>query len=154
MEKKVIVLFVALLSATVNLFAQEMPQPDWDAINKDVITWRRDIHHHPELSFKEVRTSNMVDSLLRSFGNIEVLRPTPTSVLGILRGAKPGKSVGFRADMDALPIQEETGLPFASGAPSVSHACGHDTHTSMLLGTAKVLAARQKNLSGTVYFIF
>ncbi|MBD0295644.1 MAG: amidohydrolase, partial [Flavisolibacter sp.] len=77
-----------------------------------------------------------------------------TSVLGILKGAKGGKTVAFRADMDALPVQEETGLPFTSKVPGVSHACGHDAHTAMLLGTAAVLSKLQKDLAGTVYFIF
>lgn len=123
-------------------------------IEKDVLKWRHHIHQHPERSFHEVATARYVDSLLKSFGNIEVSHPTPTSVLGILRGSKSGKTVAFRADMDALPVQEETGLAFASVVPGVSHACGHDAHTAMLLGTAKTLSKRQKEIHGTVYFLF
>lgn len=124
------------------------------AAARDAVEWRHHIHENPELSFEEYKTSNYVADLLASFGHIEVLRPTKTSVVGILRGGKPGKTVGFRADMDALPVQEETGFSFASKTPGVSHACGHDMHTAMLLGTAKVLASMQKELPGTVYFIF
>jgi amidohydrolase len=119
-----------------------------------VIEWRRRIHQNPELSFKETNTSNFVAETLRSFGNIEVERPTATSVIGILHGAKPGKTVAFRADMDALPVQEETGLPFTSAVQGVSHACGHDSHTAMLLGTAATLSKMQKDIRGTVYFLF
>lgn len=149
------VFYIALiLLATPSLFAQKMSPKSWEAIEKDVIEWRRHIHQHPELSFKEVETSKFVEEQLLSFGNIEVSRPTPTSVLGILKGDQPGKKVGFRADMDALPIQEETGLPFTSVCDGVSHACGHDAHTAMLLGTAKVLSQMKSQIKGTIYFIF
>ncbi|MGE9616886.1 MAG: M20 metallopeptidase family protein [Solitalea-like symbiont of Acarus siro] len=119
-----------------------------------VIQWRRHIHENPELSFKEVNTALYVENILNSLGNIEIVKPTKTSVIGILHGAKPGKVVAFRADMDALPVQEETGLPYASKVAQVSHACGHDTHTAMLLGTASVLSKIQKDVKGTIYFIF
>lgn len=120
----------------------------------EVIEWRRHIHQNPEMSYKEVNTSNYVADLLKSFGNIEVIRPTKTSVIGILKGAKPGRTVAFRADMDALPVQEETGLTFTSVHNNVSHACGHDAHTAMLLGTAKVLSEMKDQIKGTVYFVF
>lgn len=123
-------------------------------INGKVIQWRRHIHENPELSFKEKHTADYVEQKLKSFGNIETKRPTATSVIGILKGGKPGKTVAFRADMDALPIQEETGLSFASKVKNVSHACGHDAHTAMLLGTAATLSKQQKELPGTVYFVF
>lgn len=129
-------------------------QPDVQSVAGDAVQWRHHLHQNPELSFKEYKTSKYVADMLRSFGNIEVVRPTETSVIGILRGGNPGKTVGFRADMDALPVQEETGFFFASRTPGVSHACGHDMHTAMLLGTAKILASMQKELPGTVYFIF
>jgi len=119
-----------------------------------IIEWRRHIHQNPELSYEELFTSEYVTSVLESFGNIEVIWPTPTSVIGILRGGKAGSSVAFRADMDALPVPEETGLPFASVNDGVSHACGHDVHTAMLLGTAATLSSMQKQIKGTVYFIF
>lgn len=121
---------------------------------KDVIKWRKHIHQNPELSFKETATSKYVADILESFGNIEVIRPTKTSVIGILKGAKAGKTVAFRADMDALPVQEETGLPFSSKDSNVSHACGHDAHTAMLLGTAQHLSKMKNQLKGSVYFVF
>lgn len=104
--------------------------------------------------FSGKNTVAYIDSLLKSFGNIQISHPTSTSVLGILKGTRPGKTVAFRADMDALPIQEETGLPFASVVPGVSHACGHDAHTALLLGTAEVLSKMKNEIQGTVYFIF
>jgi amidohydrolase len=119
-----------------------------------VIEWRHHIHQNPELSYKEINTSAFVANTLRSFGNIEVIQPTATSVIGILHGSKQGKTVAFRADMDALPVQEETDLSFASSVAGVSHACGHDSHTAMLLGTAATLSKMQKDIHGTVYFIF
>jgi amidohydrolase len=120
----------------------------------EIIEWRRHVHQNPELSFKEENTATYVADLLKSFGNIEVIRPTKTSVLGILKGTNPGKTVAFRADMDGLPIQEETGLAFASQNKSISHACGHDAHTAMLLGTAKALSTMKGQIKGTVYFLF
>ncbi|NLE33572.1 MAG: amidohydrolase [Bacteroidales bacterium] len=119
-----------------------------------IIEWRRHIHQNPELSYEELFTSEYVTTVLESFGNIDVIWPTPTSVIGILKGSRPGRTVAFRADMDALPVQEETGLPFASVNEGVSHACGHDVHTAMLLGTAATLSSMQKQIKGTVYFIF
>ncbi|SIT83111.1 M20 metallopeptidase family protein [Pontibacter indicus] len=121
---------------------------------EEVIKWRRHIHQNPEISFKEEQTSKYVEDVLKSMGNIEVSRPAKTSVIGVLKGAKPGKTVAFRADMDALPMQEETDLPFKSKNDGVMHSCGHDAHTAMLLGTAATLSRMQKELPGTVYFIF
>ena len=131
-------------------------EPEWvrDIPADKIVEWRRHIHQNPELSYEEMFTSEYVSSVLESFGNIEVIWPTPTSVVGILRGGKPGSTVAFRADMDALPVPEETGLPFASVNEGVSHACGHDVHTAMLLGTAATLSSMQKQIKGTVYFIF
>lgn len=136
------------------LSAAGAQQTDVQSVAGNVVEWRHHLHENPELSFKEYNTGRYVADMLRSFGNIEVVRPAETSVIGILRGAKPGRTVGFRADMDALPAQEETGFSFASKTPGVSHACGHDMHTAMLLGTAKVLSGMQEELQGTVYFIF
>lgn len=125
-----------------------------NSIDNKVIEWRRHIHQNPELSFKEKNTSDYVEQILKNLGNIETMRPTPTSVIGILKGGKPGKTVAFRADMDALPVEEETGLSFASSVKGVSHACGHDAHTAMLLGAATTLSKMQKQIPGTIYFIF
>ncbi len=135
---------------------QAKKEPSWvKNIPADkIIEWRRHIHQNPELSYEELFTSEYVTSILKSFGNIEVIWPTPTSVVGILRGGKAGSTVAFRADMDALPVPEETGLPFASVNEGVSHACGHDVHSAMLLGTAATLSSMQSQLRGTVYFIF
>jgi amidohydrolase len=119
-----------------------------------IIEWRRHIHQNPELSFKEVSTSSYVEDALKTFGNIQVSRPTATSVIGILKGTKPGKTVAFRADMDGLSVQEETELSYSSKVDNVSHACGHDAHTAMLLGTAATLAKMRDQIEGTVYFIF
>ncbi len=103
-----------------------------------VVAWRRHLHQNPELSFKEEKTSQFVYDALCALGNLEVSRPTPTSVMARLIGAKPGEVLAIRADIDALPLQEETGLEFASQNPGVMHACGHDSHTAMLLGTASI----------------
>lgn len=123
-------------------------------VEQEVIAWRRHLHAHPELSFEEVETSRFVEETLRSFPGLELERPTPTAVVARLQGARPGKVIALRADMDALPIQEETGLEFASTRPGVMHACGHDAHTAMLLGAAKVLAERREALTGEVRFVF
>lgn len=157
---KVSTLLIASLFSTM-LVAQNKTSSDHSAAawmknipESEVVEWRRHIHQNPELSYKEVNTSNYVADLLKSFGNIEVIRPTKTSVIGILKGSKSGKTVAFRADMDALPVQEETGLEFSSKNNNVSHACGHDAHTAMLLGTAKILSKMKNDIKGTVYFVF
>ncbi|MED4202499.1 M20 family metallopeptidase [Neobacillus mesonae] len=125
-----------------------------EEVFQDVTEWRRYLHQHPELSFKEYNTAQFVYNTLESFGGFELSRPTKTSVTARLKGEKPGKVIALRADMDALPIKEETGLPFASENDGVMHACGHDGHTAMLLGAAKVLKEFQSSLSGEVVFIF
>jgi len=109
---------------------------------------------NPELSFEEVETSQFVYDKLLSFGGLEVYRPTKTSVIARLIGDKPGKILGLRADMDALPINEETNLAFASKKSGVMHACGHDGHTAMLLGAAKILSQRKEEIRGEIKFIF
>ena len=120
-----------------------------------VIEWRRDFHAHPELSNREERTSKRVAEHLRAMGVDDVKTGVAHhGVVGLIRGTGPGPTVALRADMDALPIQEQTGLPFASENPGVMHACGHDTHTAMLLGAAKVLVQMRDSLPGTVKLIF
>ncbi len=121
---------------------------------EDIIKWRRHIHENPELSFEEEETSKYVEDVLKSLPNMEVIRPAKTSVIGILKGTQPGKAVAFRADMDALPMQEETGVPYSSDEEGVMHSCGHDAHTAMLLGTASTLSKMRDQIKGTVYFIF
>jgi hippurate hydrolase len=120
----------------------------------DMTEWRRDLHAHPELSMQEVRTSALVQEKLRSFGVDEIITGMAShGVVGVIRCGVSGRALGLRADMDALPLQEETGLSYASRNPGMMHACGHDGHTAMLLGAAKYLA-ETRNFDGTVYVIF
>jgi len=115
---------------------------------------RRDLHRHPELSFQEYRTADVVAGILEKAG-IEVRRGVAkTGVVGILRGADDGRCVALRADMDALPIEEKTGAEYASVNPGVMHACGHDVHTTCVLGAALLLAQNRDEMAGTVVFIF
>jgi amidohydrolase len=123
-------------------------------LEQQAIAWRRHLHANPELSFEEHGTAQFVEETLRSFYGLDLERPTPTSVVAHLRCARPGKVLALRADMDALPIQEETELPFASTRPGVMHACGHDAHTAILLAAACALADRREQLSGEVRFLF
>ncbi len=133
-----------------------------DKIEPKTIAWRRDLHEHPELGNNEVRTARIIAAHLRSLG-IEVTEGVgKTGVVGVLKGGKPGPCIGLRADMDGLPVVERTGLPFASKERStyngqsvgVMHACGHDTHVSILMGVAEILAGMKKDLAGTVKFVF
>jgi hippurate hydrolase len=124
-----------------------------EALAGDMTGWRRDIHAHPELGFQEKRTSDFVAVQLESFG-IEVHRGIgKTGVVGVLRAGTSNRSIGLRADMDALPIQEANTFAHRSKHDGRMHACGHDGHTAMLLGAAKHLAATRR-FDGTVYFIF
>ncbi len=119
----------------------------------DLTAIRRDFHEHPELGMEEVRTSGIVAKLLTGWG-IEVHTGIgKTGVVGVLKGKGGGKTIGLRADMDALPIDERSNLPFASKTPGVMHACGHDAHTTMLLGAARYLA-ETRDFDGTAVFIF
>jgi len=130
-----------------NRFAELLPQ---------ITEWRRDLHMHPELQFDTHRTSGIVADKLRAFGCDEVVTGIGrTGVVGLIKGRKTasGKVVGLRADMDALPIIEDTGLEYASQTPGAMHACGHDGHTAMLLGAAQYLA-ETRNFDGTVAVIF
>mgnify|MGYP000007273814 CR=1 FL=1 len=123
------------------------------ALQPEMEVWRHDLHMHPELRFEEVRTAQQVAKLLGEWG-IEVHTGIATTgVVGVLRNGGSGRAIGLRADMDALPMPEATGLPYASVNPGVMHACGHDGHTTMLLGAAKYLA-ETRNFDGTVVFIF
>jgi amidohydrolase len=120
----------------------------------EMTAWRRDLHAHPELGFEETRTAAFVADQLTSFGLDEVHTGIArTGVVGVLRAGAGAGSIGLRADMDALPIQETTGRPYASKVAGKMHACGHDGHTTMLLGAARYLA-ETRNFDGTVYFIF
>ena len=123
---------------------------------EEISTWRRDLHAHPELRFEEYRTAAFVASKLKEFGVDEILTGFGgTGVVGVIHGQNntSGRSIGFRADMDALPIQEVNDLPHASTIPGKMHACGHDGHTSMLLGAAKYLA-ETRNFDGKIVLAF
>lgn len=125
-------------------------------MHAEIAEWRQDIHANPELRFEEHRTSAFVASKLRAFGVDEVVEGVGgTGVVGLIHGRSrsSGRTIGFRADMDALPITEATGLPHASTNTGVMHACGHDGHTSMLLGAARYMA-ETRNFNGTVAVIF
>ncbi len=123
------------------------------AIAERATELRREIHRHPELGFEEVRTAGIVERELDDLG-IERRRVAKTGVVGIIRGGLAGRTVGLRADMDALPIDEESGEPFASEVPGCMHACGHDAHTAMLLGAARSLQTARATLHGNVVLLF
>ncbi|MCB0063507.1 MAG: M20/M25/M40 family metallo-hydrolase, partial [Caldilineaceae bacterium] len=116
------------------------------AIHEQLIAWRRDIHAHPELSFQEQRTARLVADTLEGFGIEAQTGVAKTGVVGYLGEGRP--IIGIRADMDALPILETTGADYASQNDGVMHACGHDAHTAMLLGVAKLLAEMPDRPSG------
>ena len=125
-------------------------------LHNEITEWRRDLHENPEILFETHRTSAMVAEKLRAFGCEEVVEGIGrTGVVGVIKGRETGsgKVIGLRADMDALPILEETGLDYASKTPGAMHACGHDGHTAMLLGAAKYLS-ETRNFDGTVVVIF
>lgn len=145
----------------------QRPLPGIDAqlaaVTPKVIGWRRDIHRNPELGNQETRTAALVADHLRKLGFDEVRTGIAhTGVIGILKGRRPGGTVALRADMDALPIKEATGLPFASTVTAmdngksvpVMHACGHDAHTAILMGAAEVLAGMRDRIAGTVIVVF
>ena len=123
-------------------------------LEAQAIAWRRHLHAHPELSFQEHETSAFLFELLGGVDGLELERPTETSLVATLRTGRPGKTLALRADIDALPIQEETELEFASKNPGVMHACGHDGHTAMLLATLNALHERRDELTGEIRFIF
>src|SRR5687767_8834203 len=126
------------------------------ALHPEITAWRHDLHAHPELLYDVHRTAATVAERLREFGCDEVVTGIGrTGVVGVIRGRKStsGKTIGLRADMDALPIEETSGVPYASKIPGKMHACGHDGHTAMLLGAAKYLA-ETRNFDGTAVVIF
>ena len=163
---KKVLLFISLA-----LFADTYAQSDAlrnkvkqaaDMVEPKVIEWRRDFHEHPELGNRETRTAGIIAKFLQSLGMEVKTGVATTGVVGILKGGKPGPVVALRADMDGLPVVERAPLPFASKAKStyngqevgVMHACGHDTHMAILMGVAQVLSGMQKDLKGTVKFMF
>ncbi|WP_411359526.1 M20 family metallopeptidase [Pseudidiomarina salilacus] len=149
------------LFASGSAFAQD-PIRISAELEQQVIEWRRDLHQNPELSNREFRTSKVVAEHLRELGIEVQTEVAHTGVVGILKGGKPGPVIALRADMDALPVTEQTDVPFKSTATAeyrgeevgVMHACGHDLHVAMLMGAAEQLAAMQDDIEGTVMFIF
>src|SRR5512147_1469888 len=133
-----------------------------DAVEPRVVAWRRDFHEHPELGNRETRTARIVADHLRGLGFEVREKVAHTGVVGVLTGGRPGPVVALRADMDALPVTEEVDVPFASRvrtewngqACGVMHACGHDAHTSILMGVAETLAGMREEIPGTVRFVF
>ena len=124
-----------------------------EALSAETVGLRRDIHAHPELGFREFRTANIIERRLADCG-LRVRRCAGTGVIGVLEGAKPGKTLMLRSDMDALPLAENNELPFCSQNPGVMHACGHDCHVAVQLQVAKLLAAHRDELPGTLVFLF
>ncbi|ANS75085.1 peptidase M20 [Paenibacillus yonginensis] len=121
---------------------------------QQLIEWRRYLHQHPELSFQEKHTALFIAEQLRSFG-IEIRTGVGgNGIVGVIRGGSPGPRIAFRADFDALPIQDEKEVPYKSTVPGVMHACGHDGHTSILLGVARTLQEHREQLKGEVVLIF
>ncbi|MDP3448662.1 MAG: amidohydrolase [Eubacteriales bacterium] len=133
-----------------------MFDPEVCAIESDLIAWRRHMHQHPEVSFAEALTTLFLEGLLRSFGVDEITRPTKTGLIAHIYGEKAGKPavVAFRADIDALPIQEENDLPYCSANAGVMHACGHDGHAAMLLALARLLCQNRESFCGEARLIF
>lgn len=162
---KRLLLFTIILLSVSSLSAQEADQElmaSAEAIEPQVIEWRRDFHEHPELSNREFETAKKIAAHLESLG-IEVQTGiAKTGVVGILKGDNPGKVVALRADIDALPVTERNDLPFKSNVKDtflgqetgVMHACGHDTHTAILMGVAQILSNNKDKINGTVKFIF
>ena len=145
-----------------HLLTGQAIRSDAKGIEQQVIAWRRDMHQHPELGNREVRTAALVADHLKSLGMEVTTGVGVTGVVGVLKGGKPGPVVALRADMDGLPVLERTPVPFASRDSAVyngvetpvMHACGHDSHVAILMGVAKILADNRSQIKGTVKFIF
>lgn len=152
----------ALIAPSVHAQAPIDPASAANAVQPRVLAWRRDLHQHPELGNHEVRTAKVVADQLRKLGLEPRTGIAHTGVVAVLKGGKPGPRIALRADMDALPVTEQTGLPFASKVKTtyrgqdvgVMHACGHDAHVAILLGVATALAAQKDSLPGQVMFVF
>jgi len=156
-----IILTASPLTAQSSRLGAEIDRRAAQVVGK-VVAWRRDIHEHPELSNREVRTAQIVAEHLRALGLEVRTGVAHNGVVGVLRGGRPGPVVALRADMDALPVTEQVDVPFASKVRvtyngqdvGVMHACGHDAHVAILMGVAEVLAGMRRDLPGTVKFIF
>lgn len=167
MPKKL--LSIALIIASIQVAAQtdmsklkEKASAAADKIESKCIAWRRDIHEHPELGNREIRTAKIIAEHLKKLGIETKEGVAKTGVVGILRGGKPGPCIALRADIDALPVVERVNIPFASKVKSnyngqevgVMHACGHDTHVAMLMSVAEILSGMKNEIKGTIKFIF
>ncbi len=157
--------YVSLLTclfATMVCNAQNDLEADMNAVEAKVIEWRRDFHEHPELSNQEFKTAEKIAAHLKSLGMEVTTGVAKTGVVGLLRGTSSGKVVALRADIDALPVTERNALPFKSDVVAefmgvktgVMHACGHDTHTAILMGVAEVMSKHKDKINGTIKFIF
>ena len=139
-----------------------IPSEEFKNIEDKVIEWRRDFHEHPELSNREFETAEKIAKHLNSLGIETTTGVAKTGVIGVLKGANPGKTLALRADIDALPVTENNDLPFKSEVTTeflgtktgVMHACGHDTHTAILMGVAEILSNHKDKINGTIKFIF
>lgn len=162
---KSLTLLITLIASSLSLCAQDFQAQiaqKASALLPKIIEWRRYIHEHPELSNRETKTAEYIAAHLRALGIEVKTGVAKTGVVGLLIGGKPGPVVALRADMDALPVLEKVNLPFKSTVTAeylgqtvpVMHACGHDSHIAILMGTAEVLAAMKKDIPGTVKFIF
>ena len=162
MYKRLLFLLFASMTMASHLAVAETSAQLAQSVLPQVTAWRRDLHQHPELSNREVRTSKIVADELKKLGYEVHAGIAHTGVVGILKGGKPGPKLAIRADMDALPVVEQVDLPFASKAKGeylgrevgVMHACGHDAHTAMLLGLAEIFAGMKKDLPGSIMLIF
>jgi len=159
LSKSLLVAF-ALVFSTIQ--AQSVSEKTYDDIHVKVVEWRRHFHENPELGNREFKTAAYIEKHLRKLGLEVETGVGITGVIGILKGGKPGKVLALRADIDALPVTERNDLPFKSKVVTeflgettgVMHACGHDTHTAILMGVAEVLAKNKDQVAGTVKFIF
>ncbi|NVJ62839.1 MAG: amidohydrolase [Flavobacteriaceae bacterium] len=159
--KKLLLAWISMSFLSVQA-QNQIAEKDYQSLEQKVIDWRRDIHQNPELGNREFKTAAKIATHLRKLG-IEVTENVAhTGVVGLLKGDHPGKVIGLRADIDALPVTERNDLPFKSSVKStfmgnevgVMHACGHDTHTAILMGVAEVLSKNKDKIHGTVKFIF
>ncbi len=166
MNRLAAALLCACTALPVAAFAQDAQRPEVaaaaTALQSRLVDWRRDIHQHPELGNRETRTAALIAEHLRSLGLEPTTGVAHTGVTAVLKGGKPGPKIALRADMDALPVTEQTGLPFASTATAtyrgettgVMHACGHDAHVAILMGVAEALVGMREQLAGEVLFVF
>lgn len=138
-----------LRKASMNLFLKEAQD-----ISEDMMSWRRDFHHHPELGMKEFRTAGVIADFLKELGLEVKTGVGGTGVIGILSGNSSGKTVALRADIDALPMEDKKTVPYASANPGIAHSCGHDANTAILMGAAKALSRHSDLINGNVKFIF